>query len=392
MTALTIIAILVCLGWAAALVRLLLNLTLVPRLKPASSDGGPLVSVVIPARNEEHAIGRTVRAFLAQTYRDLEIIVVDDQSSDRTAAVVEEIAATDARVTLIRGERPPEGWLGKPWALHQGSMRAKGALLLFVDADIFYSPAAVASAVAYLLQSGVEMIALFPNFEMHGFWENVGMPQLAIGAYMLVPTWLSNRSRRPLLGIGGGTGNLVRRDAYAEADGHVALHHAVVDDVALARLIRMAGGRTHAVRAEDLVSIRMYHGGASIVEGFTKNFYIAFGGRLWMVPMVVAFFAVANLLPYALLVSAIMHAMRGVPLSAAEWLGCASVALLTLTRTILFAALRYRIDNALFLHPLAMIFVIYVYLRSAWRIGVRRELQWRGRTYDAADTRFGGER
>jgi glycosyltransferase involved in cell wall biosynthesis len=377
----------------ASFVLLVLNLSLVPRLKAqATVDRGPLVSIVIPARNEERAIGRTVTALLAQTYRSVEIIVVDDQSSDGTAAVVEEIAATDPRVTLVRGEQPPAGWLGKPWALHQGSGRAKGELLFFVDADVFYSPPAVAAAVAYISGSNAALITLFPDFEMKGFWENVGIPQLAFAGFVMVPTWLANRTTRPSLGIGGGTGNLVRRDAYAEADGHVALHQAIVDDVALARLVRTAGRRTEVVRAEDLVSIRMYHGGRDIVEGFTKNFYTAFGARLWMLPFTFTFIIAANLLPYALFVSAIVHGVRGIPISTAAWLGCAAVATITIARMILFAALGYRIDNAIFLHPVMILLGLYVYVRSAWRTGVRRQVSWRGRTYDAADTRFGAER
>jgi chlorobactene glucosyltransferase len=383
----TILAALLVFAWLWALLRTLLNLALIPRLKPRQLAREPLVSIIIPARNEERAIGRTVRALLAQTYRNLELIVVDDQSTDGTARAVEEIA--DPRVTLLRGETPPPGWLGKPWALHQGSLRAKGELLFFVDADVFYAPAALSAAVGRMEESGAALMTLFPNFEMHGFWENVGMPQLALGAFMLIPSWLSNRTTRPSLGIGGGTGNLVLQDAYAEADGHVTLHQAVVDDVALARLIRASGRRTELVRAEDLVSIRMYHGARSIIDGFTKNFYIALGGSLWFVPFMIAFTIIVNLVPYAFLVSAVVHAIRGIPISEAEWLGCAAVALLTIVRIVLFAALRYRIDNAIFLHPLAMMFVLYLYLRSAWRTGVRREVHWRGRTYDAADTRFG---
>ena len=386
------IAAVVAIAWIWAFARLLLNLALVPRLQPRTLEHEPLVSVVIPARNEEHAIGRTVRALLAQTYRNLEIIVVDDQSSDGTAAVVGEIAATDPRLTLVHGEHPPSGWLGKPWALHQGSLRAKGELLFFVDADVFYAPPAVGAIVARMQKSGARLVTIFPNFEMRGFWENVGMTHLAFAGYVMVPTWFSNRTRHPSFGIGAGAGNLVQRDAYLEADGHVALHQAVVDDIALARLIRAAGGRTEVVRAEEMVSVRMYHGRRSIVEGFTKNAFTAFGGSLWFLPLIVAFLFVINVFPYALLVSALFHAVRGMSPSPAEWLGCGAVALITIVRVILFARLRYRLDNAVFLHPVSALFIGYVYLRSAWFTGVRRQVLWRGRTYDAADTRFGAER
>jgi glycosyltransferase involved in cell wall biosynthesis len=385
----TILAAIVVVAWVFGLGRTLLNLALVPRLKPRQLEREPFVSIIIPARNEERAIGRTVRALLAQTYGNLELIVVDDQSSDGTAAAVAEIAATDPRLTVVRGETPPAGWLGKPWALHQGSLRAKGELFFFIDADVVYAPEALAAAVAHMQRGPAVLLTLFPNFEMQGFWENVAMPQFAFAAFALMPSWLANRTTRPWLGIGGGVGNLVKRDAYAAADGHAALHQAVIDDVALARLVRAAGGRTEVVRAEELVSIRMYHGGRSIVEGMTKNMYTAIGRSLWIVPPFVVVIATINLLPYALLISAILHSLRGAPVTTAEWLGCTAVALLTLLRVILFASVRYPIANALFLHPLMIVFSLWVYVRSAWRTGVRGQVQWRGRTYDAADTRFG---
>lgn len=388
----TILALLILLIWLWTLGRTLLNLALIPRLTLRAPERQPLVSIIIPARNEEHAIGATVRALLAQTYRNVEIIAVDDQSGDRTAAIVAEIAGSDPRLTLIRGEAPPAGWLGKPWALHQGSLRAKGELLFFIDADVVYAPEAVAAAVAHIERSGAALVALFPNFEMRGFWENVLMPQFAFAGFALLPSWLSNRTTRPALAIGGGVGNLVRRDAYAEADGHAALHQAVVDDVALARLVRGAGGRSEIVRAEHLVSIRMYHGLRSLVEGMTKNMYTAFGRSLWAGLLFVVIVAVGNFLPYALFAAAIVHAIRGIPLTAAEWLSGAAVAEITLVRVLIFTAFRYRLDNALLLHPLMVALGLFIYVRSAWRTGVQRQVKWRGRTYDAAETRFGAER
>src|SRR5947207_11233173 len=104
--------------WLAALGRTILNLTLIRRLRPVAARRGPFLSVIIPARNEEKIIERTVRAMLAQTYADLEVIVVDDRSTDRTGDILRTI--DDPRLMIISGEEPPPGWLGKPWAMHQG--------------------------------------------------------------------------------------------------------------------------------------------------------------------------------------------------------------------------------------------------------------------------------
>src|SRR5437588_4781999 len=134
------LALIILVAWVLALIRTIVNLSLIPRLRldmrPATE---PLVSVIMPARDEAHIIERTVRAFLAQTYASLEVIVVNDRSADGTGDIVR--AVCDDRLTVIDGSEPSAGWLGKPWALHQGSDAARGELLLFVDADVFYAPA-----------------------------------------------------------------------------------------------------------------------------------------------------------------------------------------------------------------------------------------------------------
>src|SRR5688572_453891 len=155
--------------WVFALATTLLSLATVPRLRTRMPGRFPRVSVIVPARDEERTIERTVRALLAQTYPNLELIIVNDRSVDRT----EEILAQFGEVIVIHGEEPPPGWLGKPWALHQGSVRATGQLLLFVDADVIYHPDAVAAAVAHLeTREQTALLALLPDVAMRGFWEH----------------------------------------------------------------------------------------------------------------------------------------------------------------------------------------------------------------------------
>src|SRR5436190_2203433 len=179
--------------WVLAFARTIVNLLLAPRLYVRDPVRTPKISVVIPARDEERTIEKTVRALLAQTYRELEIIVVNDRSTDATGEILANIE--DARLVVVENSEPPHGWLGKPWALHQGSQHANGELLLFMDADVYYAPEAIAAAVAEIEDRGVPMITLLPFFEMHGFWENIAMPNLAMFAFTLMPLWLVNRTR-----------------------------------------------------------------------------------------------------------------------------------------------------------------------------------------------------
>ncbi|MEA2327294.1 MAG: chlorobactene glucosyltransferase [Thermoanaerobaculia bacterium] len=373
-----LLALIILIAWVMALIRTIVNLSLIPHLRAdARPAKEPLVSVIIPARDEAHIIERTVRAFLAQTYTNLEVIVVNDRSTDGTGEIVR--AIDDDRLTVIDGVEPPAGWLGKPWALHQGSRSARGELLLFVDADLIYAPPALAAAVAYLQAQGVSMLSLFPFLEMHGFGEYASMPMMPMVFHTFMPTWISNRTRFARLAIGGGTGNLVVRDVYEASGGHEELSDAVVDDIALARLIRRHGGRTEIVRAEDLVSLRMYHGLSEVVDGFTKNTFSALGRNYVAGFLVVAGCVIFHILPYAL-------ALAG------DRISIATIVIISITRLILFRSLRYRLDAALFLHPIMAAIWTWIFIRSIWLTGIRRKLLWRGRTYDARRTRFGAER
>lgn len=364
--------------WILAFIQVIANLRAVPRLtSDRTPKDQPLVSIVIPARNEARVIERTVRAFLGQDYPNFELIVVNDRSTDATGAILRSIR--DPRLTVVEPEETPADWLGKPWAMEQGSARAHGELLLFVDADLIYTPAATRAAVAEIESSGAALLTLLPHFEMKTFAENVGMPMLAYFAFSGMPLWYSNRSRAPFLALGGGSGNLIRRQTLESIGRFQQLKDAVVDDVGLARLVRQHGENTRAVRADNLISVRMYHSAGEIIDGFTKNaFFILQRSYFWSAVMLVLL-VILHLLPYALAI-------------AGDWLAIANVVLISLTRVVLFRAFRYRLDNAIFLHPLMVTFWAYIFLRSVWFTGVRNELRWRGRTYDAAQTRFGAER
>jgi chlorobactene glucosyltransferase len=355
--------------WISSFLRTLLNLVLQKRVPLNAPDDGPLVSIVIPARDEERAIERTVRALLSQTYRNLEVMVVDDRSTDGTSAILERLAVGDSRLHIVRGEEPPPGWLGKPWALHQGSRVASGEILLFIDADIIYAPQAIAAGVAQFLDASVPMITFLPRIEMRGFWENVALPQLALMLFTFLPLWLSNRTRIPWLAVGSGTGNMIAQADYEAIGGHETLKSAVVDDVGLAYHVRRSGRRTLVYRADDLVSVRIYHGGWEIVQGFTKNAFAILRRSYLGTAAAVAFGLLFHVWPY-------VAACIGDPVN------IATVVVITVTRIILFRSLRYPLTYAVFAHPLMMLFWAYIFLRSMWITGVRKKLLWRGRSYD----------
>ncbi|HEY8711842.1 MAG TPA: glycosyltransferase, partial [Thermoanaerobaculia bacterium] len=313
--------------WTFALINIILNLLFLGRLRGGALVVHPLVTIIIPARNEERAIERTVRAMLAQDYPAFEVIVVNDRSTDSTGAILDRVAAEDSRLIALHGEEPPPGWLGKPWAMHQGSQRARGELLLFVDADVHYAPAAVSAAVQHMEATRQDLTFLFPNFEMHGLWEHALMPAVPMSPFTF-PIWLGERLPFTYLAVGGGTGNLIRRAAYDKAGGHTALRDAVIDDVGLAHHVRRSGSRTGIARTEHLVSVRMYHGFREIVDGFTKNVFTILGRSYVGAAVLLLVFVVAHLLPYAMVVTG-------------DRIALSVVVLIVVSRVILFGALRY---------------------------------------------------
>lgn len=385
----TWLALVVALFWVAVLANTVANVTLLPRLRGSlSAETGPRVSVIIPARNEASVISRTLSCFSEQTYSELEIILVDDRSTDGTGEIADRHAAADARVRVIRGVDTPEGWLGKPWALRQGSLAATGEWLLFVDADLVYVADTIARLVARAeAEPATAMWSVFPHIEMKGLGENLLMPQLALMPFSFLPTWLGNRTTSRTLAVGGGTGNFVRRTAYDAIGGHERLRNAVIDDVGLARALRAGGFRTEMIRAEEFVSLRMYIGAGEIIAGFTKNLYTALGGSIASALGSFAFMMLFHLAPY--IACALWLVRGGAVGNASPWF--AAVIALTLSRVILFRSLRFSQLNALFGYPLSTVVWGWMVLRSAWFSGVRRRIEWRGRSYPTVTTRFGGE-
>jgi len=365
--------------WVLALVRAIANLLVIHRLSELrlqDRSSAKFVSIIIPARNEARAIDRTLRAFRAQNYEAFEVILVDDCSTDHTGDIARSLV--DPRLIVIAGEEPPPGWLGKPWAMHQGSLIARGELLLFVDADVHYEPEALRAAVAHIEgEPDIAMLALLPYFEMRGLVENIAMPALSTLGFMILP---ANRTRAVTLAVGAGTGNLVRREAYERVGSHKALRNVVIDDVGLARLLRSHGEGTEAVRADELVFIRMYQGGNEILRGFTKNAF-AFVNRSYLIAALLLLLIVGcSIFPYC-------AALTG------DVIAIATVALITVVRLVLFATLGYRLDNAVFCQPLMVASWLIIFGRSMWMTGIVGKLEWRGRVYDIQDTRcFGADR
>ncbi len=265
-------------GAVAATAHTFVNLA---RLRTPAVDPAPLaerVSVLVPARNEARRIATCIATVLDQvSVPDLEILVLDDGSTDGTADVVRRVAAGDPRVRVLRGNPLPDGWLGKPHACHQLARAATGSVLVFLDADVVLAPHAVAATVQLLREASLDVVSPYPRQLAETWSERLVQPLLQWSWLTLLPLRLAEQSPRPSLTAGNGQLLAVDTAAYRRAGGHEAVRGEVLDDVALVRAVKAAGGLGGVVDGTSLATCRMYESWPDLREGYEKSAWAAFG-------------------------------------------------------------------------------------------------------------------
>jgi len=379
--------------WILRAVNVALFYALVPRLAGAQprSPGGPFVSVVVPARDEEREIGPATESKLSQGYPDFEVVVVDDQSGDATRGILQGLEGrfTD-RLRVVDGVPPPPGWLGKPHALHQGASAARAERpddwLLFSDADVFFEPDLLARALSHAESRGLDFLTLFPRMEMKSFGEWLMAPAIGNTFSVYTPGWLVNVPAAKIIGAGGGVFNLIRRRAYDAIGGHAAQKGSVVDDILLGLRAKRAGFRCGLALALDAVSVRMYHGFFETLRGFAKNLYWGLGGTLVIAVPALLLTLLDGLLPSAVLLGGVAGFGPGTGLK--TFALALAVVLLTIgVRAAAHRRLGYSAWSILF-HPAFILAVFVMAARSTWENGVLGRHTWRGRETDARSLRF----
>jgi chlorobactene glucosyltransferase len=351
-----------------------------PRLADFPRAAGKPVSVIIPARNEEANIGTVLESVMASSYDALEIIVVDDRSTDETAAIVRACAAGDSRIRLVEGEEIPPGWFGKPWACHQGYQSATADILLFTDADTIHGPALIGHAVGALHARQADLLTVAPHQLCLGFWERVIMPQVwaLLGVRYHPRTVNRGKSSRSM--IANGQFIMMPRRSYEAIGTHESVKGAVAEDLALAQRTAATGRQVFFAFATELMATRMYRGLGQLVEGWSKNMYL--GGRQSLhdhpalralLPVFFSLVGIFWLTPLALWVAG---AMWGAPVLMTG--GVVATLLSVLFWALVSAGMKIPAWYGLF-YPLGVVSLMYIAGRSIFR-GDRR-VEWRGRTY-----------
>jgi hypothetical protein len=372
-----------------ALALLALGLALLPalltawnlalyRAPPRSGKGTrPRLSLLIPARDEEAQIGPALRAALESRGVELEVVVLDDHSSDGTRAVVAALAAADPRVRLERAPPLPPGWSGKQHACQVLAERASHELLVLIDADVRLAPDALARIAAFVGSRDIGLASGFPRQETGTFGERLIVPLIHFLLLGFLPLARMRRSLQPALGAGCGQLICVRREAYERAGGHAAIRASLHDGLMLPRAFRRAGIMTDLFDATELASCRMYRGLAEVWRGFAKNATEGMA-RPAALPVWTVLLLGGQVLPFVLLPASVFITVPG-------WAAATSVAAAAcvyLNRLVLALRFRQSAVGAL-LHPLGIVGLLALQWSALIDQRRGRPAVWRGRAYSS---------
>lgn len=339
----------------------------------------PMVSVLIPARDEASNIEGCLDTLLNQDYEPFEVIVLDDESQDATPQILAQLSSADPRLKTLSGQPLPSGWMGKNWACHQLSQIAQGEWLLFVDADTRHLPGMLTDAISASMATGADLLSGLPRQELKTWGERLILPLLPWAILSFFPVRLFQRLPFSFLSISVGQFMLFRRSAYLQIGGHWAVRGSVIEDFALARLVKANDLKWEFVNLNGRAHCRMYQDVRQVLEGLSKNLYAVFGHNLAVALFIWFWLAVVFIQPMLVLV---LYAL-GSPLpGTSPALALAAVGLSLFSWLIglwfykmpLIQAATYSITIAL---------AGLIAIRSAWIHHTQRALSWKGRPLNA---------
>lgn len=361
-----------------------------PPGSPGPLNEQPLVSVIIPARNEARNIRRCVESLTSQAYKNIEIIVIDDRSTDATPEILSNIQqAAEGNpqetsffpLSIIHGSELPPGWAGKPHALHQGYQASHGDWLCFIDADTFANSTLINSTYQAALSLQADMLTILTYQELGTFWEKVILPLVFSALAVGFPARQVNDPHSPDA-IANGQFILIKRQVYQAVGGHAAVRDQIAEDKAIAVLVKKAGYHLVLADGRELARTRMYTSLPEIWEGWVKNIYLGMQDRPWLLLLgAMVGFAAALLLP--------LWTVAGFAwiLNGGGWIaGVIMAESLALWTYLLYQ--RYQVNQAMEIPswyaltlPLGALIFTAMMITSVYNVYTGRGIVWKGRTY-----------
>jgi len=356
----------------------LLRLPWMKDYAPAEDKDCPRISLLFAARDEEEKLSGALERLAKIDYPDLEIVAVDDRSSDATGRTLDTFAQKNERMRVVHVTELPAGWLGKPHGLQKAYESSRGEWLLFTDADVRFAPDSLRRAVTMVRAQKADHLTLFGDVLMEGFWETVLLTFFGLAMHVGNESHrVSNPNSRAYIGVGAF--QLIRRSAYEACGTHKRLAMEVVDDMKLGKMVKLGRFRSCIGVAQEFVSIRWHSGVGNVIRGVTKNFFAALGYRLPLFLVALCGMLLTNVAPFVAVI--LGHGwVRGLAaVSVVIALGFHVGVDLTIKVSPLYALT----------HPLGAILFCYMMARSAavtlWRGGV----EWRGTFYKLEELRKG---
>ncbi|MBS1911930.1 MAG: glycosyltransferase [Bacteroidetes bacterium] len=347
---------------------------------PPMAGPWPSISIIVPAMNEEDTIQPAMRTLMALDYPNLQVVAVDDRSTDATGAILDRMALEyPERLRVSHITELPSGWLGKCNALQHGAAMATGSWLLFTDADVLFQPATLRGAMAFAVEHAADHVVYFPRMLWHGIIEASLLSFFSMVFTLGFQTWRAESgSRRAYVGVGAF--NLVRRSTYDRFGGHQALRLEVADDLMLGYLVKKHGGRTLAVNAGEDVRVRWRLGARDTVRGLERSGFAGLGFSIVRVAGTVAGTIGVLLAPYIL--------PFVVPVPAVVIPSIAAIGAIVAAYAVNRRVQHFPVWIGL-LHPVACTLFVYAFVRSAVMTSARGGLSWRGTFYSIAELKAG---
>jgi glycosyltransferase involved in cell wall biosynthesis len=345
---------------------------------PAPDAECPRISLLFAARDEEEKLPAALASLAALDYPHLEIIAVDDRSTDATSRILDEFASAHSRFRVVHVAELPAGWLGKPHALQRAYEASSGEWFVFTDADVRFKPEVLRRSVTITKRNNLDHLTLFCDVEMVGFWEKVLITFLGLSFQMATdPYRVGNPHSRTYVGVGAF--QMLKRGAYEASGGHRRLAMEVVDDMKLGKIVKLAGFRSGVAVAQDLVVVRWHAGAQNLIRGVTKNFFAGAQFSLWHVVFSITALLLVNVFPFVALPFThgwmLVFALASVGIAIAFHAAVSSV---------------MRVSPLYGLtHPLGAVVIAYMLLRSAVVTLRQGGIIWRGTFYPLDELKRG---
>ncbi|MEO6694467.1 MAG: glycosyltransferase [Ignavibacteria bacterium] len=343
----------------------LYNLFTAPALSKNKINGNSAkVSILIPARNEERNIENCLRHVTAQSYSNIEIIVLDDFSKDSTLAKSLQMSETDNRIMVVEGEELPRGWTGKNWACMQLAKKASGDYLLFIDADVTLGKEAVESSIFEMNNLKTDMLSVFPKQIMNSIGEKLTVAILNWLMISFLPLKKVYSSKNSFYAAANGQFMMWKRNVYFETGGHESVKDKIVEDIELSRMLKTKGYKIATLLCDDLVTCRMYSSFSESLAGFTKNYFPSSGLSEWKFISILILIVFSYLYPLILMFDSVLF--------------MSIVGVIILNRAIISMISHQSLIMNTILFPFQLLTMLYIGLRSVAAIKYGN-VYWKGR-------------